>query len=62
MQQDFEKNLNEFLAQVKSHLEAREATIAEYEQFIKKAQELFPIYSGFVQQSFKDTNVEVSSI
>lgn len=49
MQQDFETTMNEFLAKVKSHFETREATLAEYEQFFNRAQELFPAYSGFVQ-------------
>ncbi len=49
MQQDFETTLNEFLAKVKAHVDHQNATLAEYERFFSRAQELFPAYSGFVQ-------------
>jgi CheY-like chemotaxis protein len=49
MQQEFETIMNEFMAKVKTHFEDQNSTLAEYEQFFSRAQELFPAYSGFVQ-------------
>ena len=49
MQPDFDATLNDFLNKVKIHLEKQDATLAEYEQFFGRAQELFPAYAGFVQ-------------
>lgn len=48
--QNFEASFQEFLTQVKTRFDAQNATLAEYENFFQKAQELIPTYEAFIHQ------------